>query len=57
MNTILIIIVLLLLFGGGGGFYAHRRYGTIGLGGVLSLVLTVVIILWLMGLLNRVIEG
>lgn len=57
MNTILIVIILVLLFGGGGGYYAHSRYGRVGLGGVLSLVLTVIVILWLMGVLNRVIDG
>ena len=40
MSTILIIIVLILIFGGGGGYYAHGRYGTAGLGGVLGLVLS-----------------
>jgi hypothetical protein len=49
MSTILIIILLILVFGGGGGYYAHGRYGTTGLGGVLGLVLTVVVVLWLVG--------
>jgi len=36
MSTILIIILLILIFGGEGGYYAHGRYGTAGLGGVLG---------------------
>jgi hypothetical protein len=46
MTLIIIIIVLLLLFGGGGGYYAHRSYGTRGLGGVLGIVVVVLILLW-----------
>jgi hypothetical protein len=49
MSTLLIIIVLLLLFGGGGGYYAHGRYGTAGLGGVLGTVLVVIVVIWLVG--------
>ncbi len=49
---LLLIIVLLLLFGGGGGYYGYNRYGGRGLGGVLSLVLTVMIIMWLLGALS-----
>jgi hypothetical protein len=41
MSTILIVILLILIFGGGGGYYAHGRYGTAGLGGVLGVVLIV----------------
>jgi hypothetical protein len=52
MSTILIIVVLLLLFGGGGGYYAHGRYGSAGLGGVLGAVLTVLLIFWLVGALR-----
>ncbi|MGD0187645.1 MAG: hypothetical protein ABSC25_20680 [Roseiarcus sp.] len=40
MSTILIIIILILIFGGGGGYYAHGRYGTAGLGGVLGGIVT-----------------
>ena len=56
MNTILVVIILLLLFGGG-GYYAHGRYGNVGIGGVLSLILTVVIVLWILGFLDRIIAG
>ena len=49
---LLLIIVLLLLFGGGGGYYGYNRYGGRGLGGVLGLVLTVLIIMWLLGALS-----
>jgi hypothetical protein len=50
MSTILIIVILVLLFGGGGGYYAHSHYGAAGLGGVLSTVLVVFLVIWL---LNR----
>jgi hypothetical protein len=33
----------------GGGYYAHGRYWTAGLGGVLGIVLVVPIVLWLVG--------
>ncbi len=49
MGTILIILLLLVLFGGGGGYYGYNRYGGRGLGGVLSLVLIVFLVLWLLG--------
>ena len=52
MSTILIIVVLLLLFGGGGGYYAHSRYGSAGLGGVLGTVLVVLLVFWLVGALH-----
>jgi hypothetical protein len=52
MSLLLIIVVLLLLFGGGGGYYAHNRYGGAGLGGVLGLVLTILVVLWLVGVLG-----
>jgi hypothetical protein len=49
---ILLIVVLVLLFGGGGGYYYGRgagwgtpHYG----GGLLSLVLIILLILWLTG--------
>ena len=49
---IVLIIVLVLLFGGGGGYYygrnsgwGSRHYG----GGLLGLVVTIVLILWLTG--------
>jgi hypothetical protein len=48
MSTILIIVLLIVLLGGG-GYYGHRSYGTAGLGGVLGLVLTIVVVLWLLG--------
>jgi hypothetical protein len=54
MSTILIIVILILLLGGGGGYYAHGRYGGAGLGGVLGLILTVFVILWLVGALGHV---
>ena len=41
MGTILIIILLIIIFGGGGGYYAHGRYGTAGLGGVLGIILII----------------
>ncbi len=43
----MLVIILILLFGGGGGFYAHRRYGAPGLGGVLGTVLIVLVLYWL----------
>lgn len=49
MSLILIIVIALLLFGGGGGYYANRAYGLPGLGGVLGLVVTVLVLLWLFG--------
>lgn len=51
MSTILIILVLFFLLGGG-GYYGFNRYGGAGLGGVLGLVLTIVIVLWLLGILG-----
>lgn len=52
MTTLLLIIIILLLFGGGGGYYAHRNFGTAGLGGVLGFVLLVLVVLWLTGMLT-----
>jgi uncharacterized membrane protein len=52
MSTTLIIVLLLVLLLGGGGYYGHRSYGTAGLGGVLGLVLTIAIVLWLLGALG-----
>jgi hypothetical protein len=49
MNLIVIVVILVLLFGGGGGYYAHSRYGGVGLGGVLGIVVAVVVVLWLLG--------
>jgi hypothetical protein len=49
MSTILIIVILILIFGGGGGYYAHGRYGSTGLGGVLGTVLVVLFLVWLRG--------
>ena len=46
MNTILIIVLLILLLGGG-GYYGHSRYGGAGPGGVLGLVLTIAVVVWL----------
>ncbi|WP_084005571.1 DUF3309 family protein [Magnetovibrio blakemorei] len=57
MNTILVVIILILIFGGGGGYYAHGRYGSTGLGSVLGLILVVLVVLWLLGVLDRVILG
>lgn len=53
MNTILIIVVLVLIFGGGGGYYAHGRYGGIGLGGVLGTVILIFVLLWFFGVLGQ----
>ena len=52
MSTILIIVLLILLLGGG-GYYGHSMYGTAGLGGVLGLVLTIAVVVWLVGALRR----
>ena len=49
MGLILLIVLLVVVFGGGGGYYAHRSYGLPGLGGVLGLILTVLVIMWLVG--------
>ena len=46
MSTILIIVLLILLLGGGG------YYGRAGLGGVLGLVLTIAVVVWLVGALR-----
>ena len=51
MGTILLIIVLILLFGGG-GYYAHSRYGGLGLGGVLGTVLIILLVLWFLGVIG-----
>ena len=51
MSTLLIIILLIILLGGG-GYYGHRSYGGAGLGDVVGLVLTIVIVLWLLGALG-----
>lgn len=51
MSTLVIVLLVILLLGGG-GYYGHRSYGTAGLGGVLGLALTVVLILWLLGALG-----
>jgi Protein of unknown function (DUF3309) len=48
MSTILIIVLLILLLGGG-GYYGHSMYGGAGLGGVLGLVLTIAVVVWLIG--------
>ncbi len=53
MSTLLIVVLLVLLLGGG-GYYGHRSYGNAGLGGVLGLVLTIVIVLWLLGAIGGV---
>lgn len=53
MSTVLIIVLLIVLLGGG-GYYGHRSYGTAGLGGVLGLVLTIAVVLWLLGALGGV---
>ena len=50
MSLMLIIIILILVFGGGGGYYGYRRWGVPGLGGILGLVLTIIIGMWLLGL-------
>lgn len=52
MGTIIIIVLLVLLLGGGGGYYAHGRYGSAGLGGVLGLVLIIFLALWFFGMLG-----
>jgi len=51
MSTLLIIILLIVLLGGG-GYYGHRSYGGAGLGGVVGLALTIVVVLWLLGALG-----
>jgi hypothetical protein len=51
MSTILIIVLLILLLGGG-GYYGHSMYGGAGLGGVLGLVLTIAVVVWLVGALR-----
>lgn len=51
MSTLLIVVLLVILLGGG-GYYGHRSYGNAGLGGVIGLVLTVAVILWLLGALG-----
>lgn len=53
MSTILIIVLLIVLLGGG-GYYGHRSYGNAGLGGVLGLVLTIIVVLWLLGAIGGV---
>lgn len=45
-------ILLIVLLGGGGDYYGYRRYGGRGLGGILGLVLTILIVLWLVGALG-----
>ena len=47
MGLILIIVVLVLIFGGGGSYYGYSRYGGRGAGGILGVVLTVLLIVWL----------
>ena len=49
MGFIILLVILLLLFGGGGGYYAHRSYGTVGLGGVVGLIVVVLVVVWLFG--------
>lgn len=51
MSTLLIVLLVVLLVGGG-GYYGHRSYGPAGLGGVLGLALTIVVVLWLFGALG-----
>lgn len=51
MSTLVIVLLVLLLVGGG-GYYGHRSYGGAGLGGVLGLALTIVLVLWLLGALG-----
>lgn len=48
MSTLVIVLLIILLLGGG-GYYGHRSYGNAGLGGVLGLALTIVLVLWLLG--------
>ncbi len=49
MSPLLILLIIVLLFGGGGGYWAHGRYGNVGLGGVLGTVLVVALVVWLLG--------
>ena len=50
---LLLIIVLILLFGGGGGYYGHSRWGPSGGAGVgLGTILTIVLIVYLLGLIR-----
>lgn len=51
MGLILLIVILVLVFGGGGGYYAHSQYGYAGTGGVLGTVLVILLVVWLF---NRV---
>ena len=50
MSTILIVVLLILLLGGGG--FGYSRYGGAGLGGVLGLFLTVILVLWVMKVIS-----
>ena len=50
MSAILIVVLLILLLGGGG--YGYSRFGGAGLGGVLGLFLTVVVVLWFMKVIS-----
>ena len=49
MGIIVIVVILLLVLGGGGGYYGYNRYGGRGLGGVLGLILTIMLVAWLLG--------
>lgn len=52
MGTILLIVLVVLLLGGSGGYYAHNRYGVIGSGSVLAVLLFALVALWLFGGMN-----
>ena len=49
MSTILIVVLVILLFGGGGGYWGYNRYGGVGLGGSLGVVLVILLVLWFAG--------
>ena len=52
MSTLLIVLLILLLLGGGGGWYGYNRWGTGGLGGAVTVVVSSLFILWLLGYLH-----
>lgn len=47
--SLILLVVPVLIFGGGGGYFAYRRHGDAGLGGVFGTVLLVLLIVWLAG--------
>jgi len=47
METILLIVMLILLLGGGGSYFAYNRYGTVGSGSLLAVLLFALVALWI----------